>query len=622
MFGVNLSWRTVVAPIAVAVCGTAIVTEWPHELPVQPPAMVRMAIPTAAHPAIDVAAELRAIGKRWVKEHLAPAAAPDEDTPRHLLAVGTCKRPSDAEQQALARRVQRWIDHRFPREQSAGDVAIATGCESARGIVITADDQRGARGKDVHEEIDRTFVLRVRPDAIEVLAEKQAEGRELAMEWSDEGYVAVLALVDLDGDGVHDTLIDRVEHEGGASRSDHSLEVALTRAGNRSILAGMSGQIYIRGRDAVPIVLGFDFGYDEPPEYVCLDSDLALKRCLESETLRDADRMESIADRYIALKDSDVPDRELLAEELTFLGVPRAQRERLVASAPATEEPQRAQRQIAELAASLNPRDRLGEVLHPGAPDPEARAYFDTLRHDLGDTSCRPHAATADVRRHAEAWVREHTIDIDRENGQCAKAGPCERAAPMEIAVTPACGPYVWVSWQDPAAAGTSDEEQHHIVLFGRGMKRIVTHSDPGSSDNGTYEPSTMDAVFFRHGTTVMAGVRVDDHTIVAVADERIVGTRSGGFSLYMFAQDLADTSDDLFYEPATATVWHPTPSGFEAITAPEVVAHEDRRRALMTLSIFELRLASDPHYRADCVHALQVFHASPALIEGVAKLR
>jgi hypothetical protein len=625
MLGVSVSWRLAVVPAALVAGGIlAFCWPYPHPGPVTPP-RVSASPPRQASPPLDLAAELRELGKRWG----APHAEPPEDGPYvYVYAIGACERPSDGEVELLARRIQRWVDRQYPGEQSAkGGADLTIGCKSPRGIVVDVSDERGrpvAKPLLPHET-HRTLVLRVQPDHIDRLAEWAGTGSDYATEGSQTGYVTALALVDLDGDGVQDVVIDHVDHEGGAFHAGHTLEIVRSKTGGRATIAKLFGDIVVANRDAAPLVLGLGDSL-EHLQHVCLGEDGKLARCPASEATQHAYQQDEVAGRYASLKDNEVPDADLLAEELALLDVPKPQRTRLVAAARPTSDGQRAEREIARLVAAAEPRDPLDQLLDAHDPHATAQMYFEAQRVQLGDTPCTAPPVRAGLRERAAAWVRAHNVGLDRETGQCPPNGPCDRELPTALVVTPACGPYFWVSWHDSSKAGPISDEQHHVVLFGDDMQRVVAYAgngptdSAGSYDPNGYEPPTLDAVFFRHGDTIVAGIVVGD-TAVVVADNRIVASRPA-LQRYSFSRDWSDASPDLLYDPSTYTVWHPTRSGIDVVTTTEVTAHEARRRAIETLSKFTAQDATAADYRADTMRALTVLHADPALVARVARLQ
>jgi hypothetical protein len=621
MLGIPVSWRLAAVPAALAACGILVIC-WPRRdpAPAEAPMSASASPPRAsalpaspAPPRLDLAAERAQLGERWLANRAAPPAAEGS----HLYAIGACERTSAAETKQLARRIQRWIDARFPHEQSASGVELEVGCKSPRGIIVDVSDERGRRAKRPERETHRSFVLRARPDGLDVLAEKEAEGSDRAMEWSDEGSVETLALVDLDGDGVLDAVIDHVEHEGGARHSGHTIEAIRSTTGVRMAIASMSGELEVATRDAAPVVLGL--GAEWTLEHVCLGNDGTLARCAASEAVHHAYEQDQLASNYRSLNDNEVPDADALAEQLALLDVPQPERARLVAAAPTTTDDRRAEREIARLVAAEQPRDRLDPLLHSDGKHAGAQTYFETLRGRLGDTPCAARPASAALRERAAAWVHAHTVELDRESGHCsAEHDPCDRAPATALVVTPACGPYFWVSWRDSSQAPVEHSALDHVVLFGDRMTRILARS--AEVDDPNLEPTIPPAVFFQHGETIVAGVVTDD-TIVAVADNRIVASRPGAWQRYSFSADWVDMSNDLLYDSGAHAVWHPTRSGFEVLTAADVVAHEARREAIELLSSFDAKLAAAPHFHADYMRALAELHAAPALVALVARL-
>jgi hypothetical protein len=387
--------------------------------------------------AADPAADLRALGTEIQAELVQRSPGPDGKDDE-ISALGTCKRPGEAERARLAKLV-------VPADVAADSVYyVRVGCEDAGGVVVEASYDRKREGV--------WTVSRVAGSKVTTLASYRGTSIQDYMEWANEVSVSVGALVDVDGDGVHDALVVRNIHEGGASHNEQELSLWSSRSGRTTPLGTFGDTVAVaRGRVSAPIVLSI-LRNDEPPRYRCVEANGTLDLCAAIEGARHIDRMFEITEWFIAgheygIERAKVPDRDLLAELLAELGVPSARRAQLLAEVPATAREQRVAREIERFLAG-SPVKKFGELVDPQPADTRA-AEITAL---AGDTACT--MAPADVRRAkaaVERWIADHEAAALADGGSCPHDGACrwKRHTPPELVAT--CGDaangYVAAHW-------------------------------------------------------------------------------------------------------------------------------------------------------------------------------
>src|SRR5688572_1265653 len=221
MFDTSISLRMYAITTALAAVG--ILVHLPASVtPIAPaitapsaPALQPAALPTSvmeAAPRFDVARKLWEIGAR-AQAQLAETAP--TDSPTRIPAAGACERLTAMQQTQLRSRLAAWIDQTYSDEKRGAKIELEfrSGCVEPDGLVVdmNVDRTRKAGGR-----LSRWWIVRVTTGDIAILAERTSEAKIDWMEWSNMGTISVLALVDLDRDGVREVVWTRTDKEGGA----------------------------------------------------------------------------------------------------------------------------------------------------------------------------------------------------------------------------------------------------------------------------------------------------------------------------------------------------------------------------------------------------------------------
>jgi hypothetical protein len=404
------------------------------------------------------------------RDHLTDV--PSED----LVAIGTCRRPDAAERDQVRAHVASWVAKSLPGQTLDMDPDLRFGCDELTGTIV-----------DVH--VDTTgahrggywWTLRVAPDRIERLVEVRGMSTMDWMEWSSETSATTVALADLDGDGRLDVVSARDSHEGGATEHDIELSAITARSGKRHVIAALGNDV--EAVPGLPSLVVAITGRDHTV-YRCIGNDLALGTCPDIVTARQQARARDAARELVYA--NALPDREQLAAELAALGIFDPA---LLAAAPPTTREQHAQRDIARWLAERRGERTDAELDAAGAAD-EA-AYELALDVALGDTPCGP---------------------TTKAMLAAARAGHATGIA------TPACGPYVWVTW----TYDTTRVQQLVLVRGGRATP-ILRGEDPANQDP-TWEPEPMlTGAFHQGGAAIVRAGRVD-----VVAGGEVVANQTG----------------------------------------------------------------------------------------------
>lgn len=556
----------------------------PIVAPVEPPPPLPMSHGETAP--IDIVPELNRIGASAMQTLASPGDA-------HLLALGTCTRPTAKELVAIRAKLIAWIDHTYPNERSTGEPELQVGCKDPDGLVVEAHVDRGK--KKTKAERSRWWILRVGNAATTVIAERTSSATENWMEWEQEGMLDVLALADLDGDGSRDILYTRTEHEGGATSSDWDLTARLA-TGERKVIA-MHGTLDVIPQDGQP-VLAIGQSY-EHLMYRCIGHDLALTTCPAAVAVRRKQAVFELAQKYSGIQAAALPDREQLADDLAMLGVAKVDRTRLAAAVPAPTPLQRAQRHVAAFVAKVDADDDLGPL--QGRPHAIAESYFASLRNQLGDTPCPTAGLSAADTKRLASWLDAQPVP--------------KKMMRQATSISPACGAYAWVGWDEFSNQPASGAGIHREVLLAldAGLTRVLALQVEATGDP-TSSPDTHRDSMFRHGATVVIAVQHGDKLDV-IANNKVVAHSSRAVQPYMFDALWADASDDLLFDPAAHAWFHPTPSGLEKIDPEPLAGHEARREALELVRTPPL--APTPVL----LHALGILGAEPALVREVRAL-
>ncbi|HEY4183076.1 MAG TPA: hypothetical protein VGM90_39910 [Kofleriaceae bacterium] len=361
-----------------------IASHHPVTVAVAPPVVVKPVVKSAAKP--DLAAMLKQLGTRLHVDLDAaypaigssepyPATDSEEQPPGKIFATEPCARPDDKERAAITKRVRATVD---------SGAWLSFGCEDRNGIVVDATFDTAKKRRDGGTDLTGHWkILRVSAKKITTLYTLDGESSQNWMEWSNEQSVSTWALVDLDGDGVHDIISLRTVHEGGSSSSD--IDVELRRSSDNKLITlgsftGLRDCGFARGSTST-LVLHTSTLDDEWNEkdahYQCLAS-TGLTDCPAAAEAARIDHAVQIADWFVAghayaPADSALPDRDQLGEMLDVARVTGDERARLLAAADETPASYRIKR---EIDAKLAVRAGL----------PETRPA--QLAAALGDTAC------------------------------------------------------------------------------------------------------------------------------------------------------------------------------------------------------------------------------------------
>lgn len=529
---------------------------------------------------VDLVRELRAIAKQLARP---PAKAP----PR------ACTSPTKAERADVTKRALALIDTQHPDERgpktTAPDEAVLVinvGCKDATGVILDiSQDRLPTKREENAFGLRRNYLMRVTPSAVEVLAEDTSTLSENWMEWADQGRISLLAQADLDGDGALDIVYSDHEHEGGAMGSEDIIHVryATGKIGESGMVKDL-GDVQVLGSQVIvagQTRAGAAF-------YACLQRDLHLAPCPASAPVQKAADRLAIIDRYIAIEDGDIPDRERLAQELAALGVSAKRRAPLVAAAPETQATDRVARRVTAFLVKAN------LVEPPPMPDvitqrhAEARTYLDDLATKLGDTPCTPTPLTADDTARAKAWVAK------------------QDAKPGDVQIAPAgCGPYVWVGW-----IGQNDSKRREVMLGRDGTRILGFTYDLDMPSSRVFEHAES---WFSHGASIV-GIVIGSQNLWVVTGGKVVAQSKGDkLAFYAYDDRWSETSSDVFVDGGV--LWHATPTGRERLDLALVRDHEARRAAIALVS------QGVPTNDAKYIAALQLLGADKALIADAKKL-
>lgn len=534
---------------------------------------------------IDLTSELKSIAAK-----LAPRPGRSAKVTPPACTVPTAAERADAKRRALA-----WIDAQHPDERGPGsvgpddaDLVINLGCKDSTGAVILdlSQDREPTKPGPNAFGTRRNYLMRVSPTAVDVLAEDTSTLSLNWMEWADEGRIALLAQVDLDGDGALDIVYSDHEHEGGSiDTQDHvHVRYATGKVAHSGMVINLVDATVVGTQ---PILGGRT--RDGAPIYACLQRDLHLAPCPASAPLQKAADRLAIIERYSQIDASTVPDREVLARELTSLGITGKRKAALIAAAAETTPTDRAARKVTAFLVKTN-------LVEP-APMPEViiqshaegRTYLDDLATKLGDTPCVTTPLTADDTARATAWIRKQDA----------------KAADIQIAPS-TCGPYVWVGWSPQ----TNDTKRREVML-GRDGTRLL-----GFAFEQEMPPQQMlvhAETWFTHGGTVV-GIALGAQSLWVIADGKVVAqTKGADLKFYAYDDRWSETSGDVFVDGGV--LWHATPTGRERLDLTLVRDHEARRAAIALLS------QSPPTSGAKYITALQLLGADKGLIAEVKKL-
>lgn len=543
---------------------------------------------TAADPrTVDLATELKAIAAKF------PAPS---DTRFAPVAAAGCTAPTAAERANVEKRALAWIDAQHPEERGSrsggpddSTVVVNVGCKDASGAIVldvSQDRDLRKRKQNAFTETRRNYLLRVTPSQIEILAEDTSTSSAAWSEWADEGRIALLGQLDVDGDGALDVVYSDHEHEGGSIITEDQLHVRFAngKVGESGQIVNVSDVKLVGTQLAIAGTTRFGETF-----YVCLGSDLHLAPCAAAKPLQAAADRRAILDRFRVGTAGDLPDRDRLVQELAALGIVGKRAAPLLAVASKTDPAVRVAREVNAFLVKAN-------LIEP-APMPElvtqkhadAQAYLDGLAAKLGDTACTALPLTAEDRAKATAWVKKQD----------------EKLPDLEIQPTP-CGPFVWVGWWPR----DSQDGRRRQALLGRDGTRILGFTfEPDAPGPGL----AQDEHWFTHDGTIV-GVVIGGENLWVIANGKPVATTKGNQLAFYRADDrFSETSTSIFLDGGT--LWHATPAGRERLDLSLVKDHEARRAAIALVS--QATATGDARY----VAALQLLGADKQLIADTKKL-
>ncbi len=513
--------------------------------PASAPASAPAPAPAPAKPPIDARSELNAIVQRALSR---PSSGP--------AASSVCTAPTGAEAAKAKTRALAWIDQQFPDEKQ-GSASDTTGkelvfnarCKDGSAVFVDVSQDRALKKTKADTyPTRRNYVLRIDGDQIEIIAARTSTASIGWMEWADEGRLAVLARVDLDGDGTADLVWTDHEHEGGAmSTWDHlSVRFAtgktapIVRVKNLADARVVKGQLVIAGQDN-----------DGRAICACVGKDLRVARCAAAASLQRAADRPFVAQDLASL--GDAPDRDLAVGWLDTLGVkPSAA---LLAELPATTPGQKAERGVASFLASKQ-LDNAFQALFE-QPHAEAIGYFDQLASQLGDQRCTPSPLTDETRAKLSAWAAKQDSDAH------------------EAELTAECGAYAWVEWDH---RGDQEHDEILVSLDGPEPARVVTFKSEQVLGANQVQGHVYDGAFFQRGD-VTVGFVIHGKNLSVIANNKVVAQSHGEIVRYGYDRRWGERSPDLLVD--SGTIMHPTPTGLEKLDRDLVKPHEAYRAAL-----------------------------------------
>jgi hypothetical protein len=349
----------------------------------------------------------------------------------------------------------------------------------------------------------------------------------------------------------------------------HEIELSAvtTRTGKRTVIASVGDHVSAN-IDTGALVVAITSHTEQRTAFRCIGSSLALGTCPEVVLVKRTLAAQSAIAELRGATTDNLPDREALAGDLAALGLFDPA---LLAEVPITRPTVHVQREIQRFVDDLrgNPDRTAAETEAVNAA--AERAYATKLLAALGDKPCDPTTPA-----------------------MLATA----RAGHMTGVATPACGPYVWVTWKHD---GT--RTQQLVLVTKDGANPILRGEDP-AIDDPTWEPEPMLTGAFRKG----GGAILREGRVDIVAGPDVVANQTG--TTYTVHAGPVIT-DGTHYFQATAKGLEPLPAAAQEL----VIDHVAHDNALMTLS-------GDPLVdRAAAANALRVLGAPASLIAEVEAL-
>lgn len=505
---------------------------------------------------VSTADKLHAIADREAARF--PVSAQTDDLP----AIGACRRPDDAERAQIREHVATWFAKSRPGESPDGPPDLRFGCDELTGTLVDVHVDTNA-GTSASRR-GTWWTLRVAPDRVDRIVEVTGQSSLDWMEWEWETSAETVALADLDGDGRLDVVTARDAHEGGSVMHEVELSAVTSRTGKRTVIASFGDHVEAI-RDTGALVVAISAHRDQHTAYRCIGSDLKLGTCPEVALVKwRLARDGAIAELRGTTADS-LPDRDELAADLAALGVFDPA---LLGEVPSTGPTVHAQRAIARFVDDLRGGPDRTQAEQATADDAEFRRYTAKLLAALGDKPCEPTTPAMLA---------------------TARAGHATGVA------TPACGPYVWVTWRHD----TTRVQQ--LVLVTKDGATPILRGEDEPNDDPTWEPDPMLTGAFRKG----GGAILREGRVDIVAGDDVVANQTG--TTYTVHAGPVITDGTHFFH-ATAKGIEPLPEAAHEL----VIDHVAHEQALALLQ-------GDPLAdSAAAANALRVLGAPSALIAEV----
>ncbi len=542
--------------------------------------LVGLAGSSVAAAAPDVANELRALGTRKAREL---AASPTSTTDGEIAAVGPCTRPTPGQRERASAAIDAWLARTHPAERATLGSEPRFGCVDRAGFVVDVQaDLETAQGKH-----GQWSIVRVSGDAVDELASVHGTALDNFMEWAQETTLATVVLADLDHDGLFDVVALADSREGGSSIHDGTLSLLLSSTKQSRRLGSVNSMVEAARGTTSDLVLAIT-DHNQPTIYRCVEINATLTRCPDATRARRFIDAVAAADR---VAQAGFRDREGLAADLELLGVPAADRERLLADALPTPPVRHALRAIEALVAA-----GADHTLDERAA--ELDAVHRELTAALGDAPC---PAVVAPRPALDAWLQAHL----------------ETSANITRRCTGAAGGYYVAERVTPGGDGS---DLVTMLLFASGTRPVVelawnTAPVPEKA-NAAMDPDRLpiDPVLYRHGDAIVAVV-LDGKTLTAFVDGKRVGVRTGELSHDDFELLTVDRSD------GRDTVLHVSDALHEVDGAIAARLGARSRAAAATVTLAGITEATLVQQRTDVAAALTVLGADRALVAQVAGL-
>lgn len=535
---------------------------------------------------------------RWTDEHRATMRElGNAYKPRELTGPATagCRPVSKSERKALEIETHAFIDAEHPDELQWDDAeadvgwVFDVGCREPNGTVyISASQDRmpKVKPKDRFPSLRRNFLLAidVRHRA-RVIAEDQGASSEAWFNAEERGFFAIVAQLDIDGDGTRDLLWSHVEMPGWTP-TPWSHVTAQLGNGTTVDLGRIRGLVtkIVGGK----LTFGASDSYERHATSGCIDAKLALVHCPEATWIHELQRYNAAVD---ALRNpgGDDDDRDYYAAAFTALGI----KDRTVLAAlPETTARQRAARHAKAFLVAAGLDDAWNQVIDH--PHPEATAYMTKIAAQLGDTPCTISPLDPAIEEKLRAFAR-------------TKAGTRN----VNISVAAECGSYAWVQY---SRENDSRIYTDLVTTAGREISLVHQFSDLAEWSFAPLAPEFhYTGNFFTHGSTLVGWVVRDENekgNLYLIANNKVVATSHGDFQPYKFDDRWPEQSFDLLLETGNG-MHHATPTGFARIDPEQLRDHDAWRDAVDTL-----RMCGDPDMKpATIAAALRRLGADARLI-------